>query len=248
MEILNAQNLFILCMALPVLAFVYSSVGHGGASGYLALMALLSFPLIFMKPTALILNIAVSGFAFWFFKKNRHFEWRLFYPFAVTSIPAAFIGGFISIDNLLYRQILGIFLFIAVLRIAGVFGKRNEQIRSLKVVPALAIGSIIGLFSGMIGIGGGIILTPVILLLGWGNVKQAAAVSALFILVNSLAGIIGFVLNGHQIPAESFLLVPIVLTGGVVGAYYGSNKFSPVVLKYVLSGVLVLAFIKLLSF
>jgi hypothetical protein len=245
MNLLSAESLLVFSAVLIVIAFLYASVGHGGASGYLALMALFSLPISFMKPTALLLNIFVSGVAFWYFKKNKHFRWKLFYPFAITSIPAAFIGGYLIINATLYKQILGVFLLIAILRMMGFLGGEKDKKRELNIPLALIVGLGIGLFSGLIGIGGGIILSPVIILLAWGNMKEAAAVSALFIFVNSVAGISGFLIKNNAIPFDSFLLVPIALIGGTLGAIYGSKKFSNQTLTYLLSFVLLLASIKL---
>lgn len=245
MNLLSVESLLVFSAVLIVIAFLYSSVGHGGASGYLALMALFSLPITFMKPTALLLNIFVAGVAFWFFKKNQHFRWKLFYPFALTSIPAAFIGGYITINATLYKQILGVFLLVAIIRMMGLLGGERDRKRELNIPIALLIGLGIGLFSGLIGIGGGIILSPIIILLAWGNMKEAAAVSALFIFVNSVAGISGFLIKNNSIPFDSFLLVPIALIGGTMGAMYGSKKFSNQTLTYLLSFVLLLASIKL---
>lgn len=233
---------------LVVVAFMYASVGHGGASGYLAMMALAGVPLMVMKPTALILNIFVAGISFFFFRQAQHFRSKLFYPFAITSIPAAFVGGMITINVTLYKQILGVFLLIAILRILGVFPKANPgENKTINTSLALVIGLGIGFFSGMIGIGGGIILSPVILLLRWGNMKEAAAVSALFIWVNSISGALGFVLGGGEIPLEASFLIPAAVIGGTFGAIYGSKRFSNVTLKYILSIVLFIAFIKLMT-
>jgi uncharacterized membrane protein YfcA len=245
MEYLQLHSLFIFSALLLVVSFLYASVGHGGASGYLALMALFSFPTVIMKPTALLLNIFVSAVSFWFFKKSNHFKWSLFYPFALSSIPMAFLGGSFTIDATLYKQILGVFLAIAILRMLNVFGKGDVHSRPINLFLALLIGSVIGLFSGMIGIGGGIILSPIIILLGWGNMKEAAAVSALFIFVNSVSGIMGFTLQGGAIPENSWYFIPVALVGGTFGAIYGSTKFNMQTLKYVLSGVLIIATIKL---
>ena len=245
MSILSAESLLLFCGILILIAFLYSSVGHGGASGYLALMALFSFPITFMKPTALLLNIFVSAVAFWFFKKNKHFKWKLFYPFTITSIPAAFIGGYLTINATLYKQILGVFLLVAILRMMGFLGGEKNRKKELNVPLALMVGLGIGLFSGLIGIGGGIILSPVIILLAWGNMKDAAAVSSLFIFVNSIAGISGFLIKNNTIPLDSFVLVPIALIGGTLGAMYGSKKFTNQTLTYMLSFVLLLASIKL---
>lgn len=245
MNLLSAESLLIFSAVLIVIAFLYSSVGHGGASGYLALMALFSLPITFMKPTALILNIFVSGVAFWYFKKNKHFRWKLFYPFALTSVPASLIGGYMTINATLYKQILGAFLLVAILRMVGILGSEKNDKRELNIVLALLFGLGIGLFSGLIGIGGGIILSPVIILLAWGNMKEAAAVSSLFIFVNSVAGIAGFLIKNNSVPWDSFMLVPIALIGGTMGAIYGSRRFSNQTLTYLLSFVLLVASIKL---
>ena len=246
MSILSGEEFLVFSVVLLVTSFLYSSVGHGGASGYLALMALFGFSVFFMKSTALTLNIAVSAVSFIFFQRNNFFRWKLFFPFAVSSIPAAFIGGLMSISPVLYKQILGVFLLIAILRMTGFLGKRRILNKKVNLPLGLLIGFVIGLFSGMIGIGGGIILSPVILLLGWGDVKEAAAVSALFILVNSVAGLMGFYVDGNVISNGAFYLLPMVLLGGVAGAFYGSMKFSHRKLNFVLQFVLLIAFVKLM--
>lgn len=243
---INAEHLVFFLALLGVVAFLYASVGHGGASGYLALMALFAVPVAIMKPTALLLNILVSGVAFLFFTKGNHFRWRLFYPFAISSIPAAFLGGYINVSPVLYKQILGVCLLFAILRILGAFGRENSEQKPMSLSLALLIGFVIGLFSGMIGIGGGIILTPVILLLAWGSIKEAAAVSALFIFVNSVSGMVGYSLGGNGIPQEAFTFVPVALVGGILGGYFGSSRFTNNALKYVLSTVLLVASVKLL--
>ncbi len=241
---LETEIFIFFSIALIGIAFLYSSVGHGGASGYIALMAAFSFPLAYIRPTALLLNIFISGISFWYFKKYNHFKWDLFFPFALTSVPAAFLGGYITIDPKLYKIILAIFLGIAVFRILLNSTKEIDNQRPFNTYIALLMGFVIGLFSGMIGIGGGIILSPLIVIMGWGNMKTAAAVSALFIFFNSIAGIIGYTLN-HTITAGSFNLLPIAFFGGILGAIYGSHKLSGAVLKYILSVVLVIACIKL---
>ncbi len=245
MEVLQLEVLVPFLLILVVVAFLYASVGHGGASGYLALMALFTFPVLFMKPIALVLNIFVSGVSFWFFRKHQHFKWKLFYPFAMSSIPAAFIGGYISVNAGFYKKILGFFLIFAILKMLNVFGGEKKELKENNLVISLFIGACIGLFSGMIGIGGGIILSPVIVLLAWGNMKQAAAVSALFIFVNSISGLIGFTINEGIVPLEVLYFIPVALIGGSLGAIYGSKKYAMHTLKYVLAVVLTIAAIKL---
>lgn len=235
----------LLLLLLPVVAFLYASVGHGGASGYLALMSIFAFPVTIMKPTALVLNILVSGISFYFYFRQKKFRWELFYPFAITSIPFSFFGGMIEIDTHIYKIILGTVLLIAVLRLVGVFGKEKTALTPIDIPLALGIGAIIGFLSGLLGIGGGIILSPLILLLGWGTIKETAAVSALFILVNSISGLIGFATGGGELPLSSGLLIGFVLVGGIFGGYYGSKKFNSITLRNVLAVVLCIAIFKL---
>ncbi|MFC6266739.1 sulfite exporter TauE/SafE family protein [Frigoriflavimonas asaccharolytica] len=241
-EILNSPWLLLI---LPIVAFLYASVGHGGASGYLALMSLFALPMTFMKPTALILNILVSGISFYFYYRENNFKWKLFYPFAISSIPFSFLGGFLTVDSKLYKIILATLLLFAVFRLLDLFGKEKENLKEINIPFALLIGAIIGFLSGLIGIGGGIVLSPVLLLLGWANMKQTAAVSALFIFVNSISGIFGFLSKGGEIPASSTLLIGIVFVGGFFGAYYGSKKFNNKVLRNILAFVLGIAILKL---
>ena len=241
-EVLNTPLLLFL---LPIVAFLYASVGHGGASGYLALMSLFALPIAFMKPTALILNVLVSGISFYFYYREKNFKWNLFYPFAITSIPFSFLGGYLTVDSKIYKIILGTLLLFAVFRLLGFFGKEKPELKDINIKYAILIGAIIGFLSGLIGIGGGIVLSPILLLLGWANMKQTAAVSALFIFVNSMSGIFGFLFKGGQIPTSSTLLIGIVFVGGLFGAYYGSKKFNNIVLRNVLAFVLGIAIIKL---
>ncbi len=243
---LQTENIYLFLLVLPIVSFLYSSVGHGGASGYLALMALFSFAPETMKPTALLLNLFVAGISFYYFYKEGFFNKKLFLSFAITSIPLAFIGGTIEIDASLYKKILAILLVFAILKMLNVFGKETKNIKEVKLWQGLLAGGIIGFFSGLIGIGGGIILTPLILLLHWGNMKEAAAVSALFIWVNSAAGLVGQISSGIQIELESFVLVAIALFGGILGGYYGSKKWNDKKLRYMLAFVLIIACVKLL--
>lgn len=238
-------NMPLLLLLLPIVAFLYASVGHGGASGYLALMSAFSFPMTFMKPTALVLNIFVSAVSFYFYYKDKNFKWNLFYPFIIGSIPFAFIGGYLTIDAFYYKIILATVLVFAVLRLLGFFGKERNTILPINIPMALFIGAIIGFLSGLLGIGGGIILSPVLLLFGWATLKQTAAISALFILVNSISALFGFVSKGGELPASSSVLIGIVFIGGLFGAFYGSKKFNSSQLRYVLALVIGIAIFKL---
>ncbi|MFI1773342.1 sulfite exporter TauE/SafE family protein [Thalassobellus citreus] len=242
---LENQYIYLFLFILPIVSFLYSSVGHGGASGYLALMALFSFAPETMKPTALLLNLFVAGISFYYYYKEGYFNKKLFLVFAIASVPFAFLGGTIEIDASIYKKILAVLLVFAILKMLNVFGKEKDSIKDIKLWQGLIVGAIIGFFSGLIGIGGGIILTPVILLFHWGKMKEAAAVSALFIWVNSASGLIGQLSSGVVLEKESFLLVAIALIGGFFGGYYGSKKINNKKLRYILAFVLTIACFKL---
>jgi hypothetical protein len=238
--------LLLFYVALFVLALLYASVGHGGASGYLALMALFAFAPAVMKPTALLLNLFVASVAFVQFYRGGFFQWRTFLPFALASIPFSFLGGLISLDPEVYKKILGLLLLIPVGRFLFLKEETATTLRSAPVVLSLIIGGIIGLLSGMIGIGGGIILSPILLLFRWTNQKETAAISALFILVNSVSGLAGQLTKGLAFSTDMFSYVLVAFAGGLCGAYLGSFRFPQATLKYVLSLVLTVAAVKLL--
>lgn len=227
-------------------AFLYASVGHGGASGYLALMALYGVAPQEMKPTALFLNLFVSLTSFIQYYRGKHFKKDIFIPIALASIPFAFLGGMLSIDDHLYKTILGILLLLPIIRFF--FFKQVPDDRLVAPVKWISVllGAIIGLLSGMIGIGGGIILSPILILLLWTNQKQTAAISAAFIFVNSLAGLGGMLTQGISLSSNMILYIVIAFSGGLLGAYMGSKKFNQEVLKYILATVLLMAAYKLL--
>ncbi len=237
---------FLFYLLLFIVAFLYASVGHGGASGYLALMALYGVAPDVMKPTALLLNLFVSLISFIQFYRGGHFRWKIFWPLAAASVPFAFLGGQINVDADLYKKVLGILLLIPVMRFFFLNDAGREEQESNNVLLSMLIGIAIGFLSGLIGIGGGIILSPVIILLNWTNQKQAAAISALFIFVNSLAGLAGQVTKGIEFSSDMYMYVIVAFIGGLGGAYFGAIKFRQSILKKVLATVLLLAVFKLL--
>jgi uncharacterized membrane protein YfcA len=232
-----------LILLLAIMAFLYASVGHGGASGYLAVMAIFAIAPSIMKQTALLLNLGVSLMSFIAFFRQGFFRWKLFWPFALGSIPAAFLGAKIPLTDSTYKQILGFCLLMAVIRM--VYQLKEEKSNPLIPVLGVFIGGIIGLLSGMIGIGGGIILSPLLLLFRWASLKEAAAVSALFIFVNSIAGLAGL---KTWIPLDQSQMIYWLiasLIGGFIGAIWGSKKASNQKVQWILALVLVIASLKL---
>ena len=232
-----------LIILLAIMAFLYASVGHGGASGYLAVMALFAIAPPVMKQTALLLNLGVSLMSFIAFYRQGYFKWTLFWPFALGSIPAAFLGARIPLTDSTYKQILGACLFLAVIRM--VVSLKEGSRKSLPAVIGIFTGAAIGLLSGMIGIGGGIILSPLLLLFRWASLKEAAAVSALFIFVNSVSGLAGL---KTWIPIDQSQMIywlAASLVGGFLGARWGAAIASNVKVKWILALVLIIASLKL---
>lgn len=236
----------LLCILL-IVSFLYSSIGHGGASGYIAVLSILGMSHEIIRPSALVLNVFVASISFIQYYRGGHFNWKLFYPFALLSVPMAYLGSFVDLDPTWYKRIIGICLVIAVLRIIGLFQPKDEAVsKPAPLIIVLIIGAVLGFLSGMIGIGGGIILSPIILIFGWGNLKETAAVSALFIVVNSIAGIIGL-LGQHVLwPHELPYWIIVTILGGFFGAYWGSKKAENKTLKHVLAVVLLFAAFKLI--
>ena len=229
-----------------LVAFLYASVGHGGASGYLALMAIWGIAPEVMKPTALLLNLFVSLTSFIQFFRGGHFRWKLFLPFAIASVPMAFVGGMITVDADIYKKILGILLLVPIIRFLFFRNIQVNEIRKANIALSLLIGAAIGVLSGLIGIGGGILLSPALLLLKWADMKQTAAISALFIFVNSLSGLAGQLTKGIQFTSDMYVYVAVAFVGGLLGAYFGSLRFKATILKYLLAIVLIVAAYKLL--
>lgn len=273
-----------------VVAFLYSAVGHGGASGYLALLSLHDIAPEYMKPIALVLNLLVSGMAFIQFYRQGHFLWRLFLPIALFSVPMAYWGGLTPLKDLWYQRGLGVFLLVSVAMMlwprdsgvgqgtssndGDVSNNGGGTLWNRQTGIAAFMGAVIGYVSGLLGIGGGILLSPVLLMIRWTQQKQTAAISAAFIFVNSAAGLLGFVQQhtpwiidsqktGGEADAEmagrcafgdpwfavvailSVLILPVLL-GGFFGSWYGAKKFDQTVMKYILCVVLLIAAIKLL--
>ena len=234
----------LLASGMRVAAFLYASVGHGGASAYIAAMAIAGIAPAEMRPIALQLNVLVSAIATVKFYRAGYFRWPLFWPFAVVSIPAAYLGGAITLPGSAYKILVGLVLLYAGWQLwwSARAGDELRPARKLPVPLAMAIGAVLGVLSGLTGVGGGIFLSPILLLFGWAGTKQTSAVAAPFILVNSLAALAsGFVRNPTLPPDYAWWLMPAVLIGGWTGAEYGSRRFANPLIRQVLAVVLAIA-------
>lgn len=247
MQWLTADSLLLALLFLAA-AVLYSSVGHAGASGYLAAMALVAMTPAQMKPTALCLNIVVAVIATARYARAGCFKWRLFWPFALASVPLAAVGGAMRLPSVAYKPIVALALLVAAWRLAlDKSGDESElQTRQAPVPGALAWGAGIGLLSGLTGIGGGIFLSPLLIFMKWARLREAAGVSAAFILANSISGLMGHVANVQTIPKAVWLWAPTVAVGGLMGGELGARRLNTVILRRTLAAVLFVAAGKML--
>jgi len=243
---MNPENATLLLFCLGAVAFLYASVGHGGASGYLAVLALFGAAPELMKSSALMLNLVVSMVSFLNFYRGGHFVWRKFWPFAVASVPMAFVGAGIPLSAGLYKQLLGACLLLAIARMLWRPRTTEAEPREVPLPAALLTGALIGLLSGMLGIGGGILLSPVLLLMHWARLKETAAISALFIFVNSLSGLSKLLLKGYTPDSQTLTWLAVALAGGLLGGYVGARRFNVPTLRYALATGLFIATLKLM--
>ena len=244
------QEAVILATLFCVVAAFYTTVGHAGASGYLAMMALVGLAPEVMRPTALVLNIIVAAFTVYRFRRARHFSWPGLWPFLLGSVPFAAVGGIQSLSRGTYYMAMGsVLLIAAAYLIWRAFGARpvvEEGIVRVRKVPAVLMGCAIGFVSGLIGVGGGIFLSPILLILGWAGPKTTAGISAPFILVNSAVALFAGSLTVQSLPAELPLLAAAALAGAFLGTWLGLERFKQKGLLTTLATVMSLAGAKLL--
>lgn len=244
-QAMTYEHLFLLCLAIFAIAFLYSSVGHAGASGYIAVMTLAGLSPDFIKPTALILNILVACLASWQFYKAGYFSWSLFWPFALLAMPLACLGGYINLPIHVFKSVVGIVLIFSAFRF--IIGPQEDgETRKASLGKSLAVGGGLGFLAGLTGTGGGIFLTPVLIFMRWARTKAASATSAVFILANSASGLMGNIASTRYLPSLVIPLAVAVVTGGAIGSYLGSHRFAPVVIKRFLAMVLTIAGAKLI--
>ncbi len=237
-----------LCLLIFGAALLYSSVGHAGASGYLAAMALCGVAPAVMKPSALVLNVLVAAIATVQFYRAGRFSFPLFWPFAVASVPLAFVGGALTLPGIFYRPAVGLVLLFAAYRLLCVPREADEkpETKAVPLYSALASGAGIGLLSGLTGTGGGIFLSPLLLFMGWAETRESAGVSAAFILVNSIAGLAGLLTGLVVLPRAVPLWAVAAVSGGLLGSGLGSRYLKSHVLRRLLAAVLVVAGAKLI--
>jgi uncharacterized protein len=243
--VFDVQYAIAICMFLG--AMLYSSVGHAGASAYIAIMALFSVPPAAMRPTALSLNILVATLASWRYFSAGYFRWRVLWPFAAGAIPFAFIGGAIQLPGAYYRPIVGVVLLFSAVRFLWPrSAPPAAELRDPPVWLGMLLGTLIGLLSGLTGTGGGIFLSPLLLLFGWADMRTTSGIAALFILGNSIAGLLGNVAVVRLLPPELPLYAASVIAGGLIGTTFGI-RLNVVIIQRALSVVLLIAGFKLIG-
>ena len=242
---MTIELIALLTFAVFIIALLYSSVGHAGASGYIAVMTLFSLTPEEIKPTALALNILVASIASWQFWRAGHFSWKLFWPFALLSFPLAFLGGYLNLPAHVFKIVIGLVLLGSAARFLMpqlIEAKASEPTKPV----ALSVGAGIGFLAGLTGTGGGIFLTPLLLLMRWASTKNAAAVSAVFILLNSTSGLLGNFSATKSIPYFILPLGAAVVIGGALGSHLGSKKLESITIKRLLAVVLIIAGFKMI--
>jgi hypothetical protein len=243
---MTTSSIIIISLALGLVALLYSSVGHAGASGYIAVMALAGVNSDTIRPTALVLNVAVAAVASWQFARQGHFSWSLFWPLAMLAVPMAFVGGYLKLPANWFHVLVGLVLLVSALRCLIPERERADVSPPAKSTAIIA-GGLLGLLAGLTGTGGGIFLTPLMLMMGWAKPKTASAVSALLILGNSIAGLAGNFSQTNQIPSFALYWGIVVVLAGFVGSRLGSKRLRPETIKKLLAVVLVIAGLKLIS-
>lgn len=243
---MNSTDAF-LALLIFVSALLYSSVGHAGASAYLAAMALLGLAPEVMKPAALALNILVAVVAFTKFYRSGAFSWTLLWPFAVASVPFAWLGGWITLPSHFYKPLVGgVLIYAAWYSFHSAQRSESVPVGAPPIFLRLVVGAVLGFLSGLTGVGGGIFLSPMLLVLGWAPIKVISGVSAAFILVNSIAGLLGVMQSPVTLPAALPEWAVAAVTGGLIGAEYGSRRLANPVIKKLLALVLAIAGAKMI--
>jgi uncharacterized membrane protein YfcA len=238
-------SLPLLVLGVLMVSLLYSMVGHAGGSGYIAVMSLLGMAPAEIRPTALTLNVLVATIAALQFGRAGHFSWSLLWPFALLAIPMAFVGGVLELPPRVFTVVVGLLLLASAVNLLLPL-RRDAARQPPPRWAALAAGGGIGLFAGLTGSGGGIFLMPLLLLRRWAQARAAAAVSAVFILMNSLGGLAGIASSTGALPRVAMPLAGAVVVGGVLGSWLGSRRLPELAIRRLLAAVLAVAGAKLL--
>ncbi len=243
-------TLIFIPLLLLIVGFLYASVGHGGASGYIAVLSLFSIAASTYKPVVLIINIIVAGIGFISFHRAGYFKWKLCWPFLIMSLPFAYLGSKLVLHDKTHNLLLGLAFIFPILRLSGILPGNNKQaIKPIPLISALFFGAVLGFAAGMLNIGGGIFLSPVLILFSWATAKESAAVSSLFIVFNSIMGLLASGLpNMASFDTKMYAWIFAAIIGGATGAYFGSTRFQQNTVRYMLAAVLTIASVKLIFF
>lgn len=239
------DQILLLTLAIGAVAFFYSSVGHAGASGYIAVLTLAELDPETIRPTALALNILVASIAAWQFARRGYFQWELFWPFAILAVPMAFVGGYVSVPTEIFKAIAGLVLLISAFRFLCP-PRVDAAIGQPSLLVSVPAGAGLGLLAGLTGTGGGIFLTPLLLTMRWASARIAAGVSAAFILSNSIAGLLGNFTSTRQFPLHALPFAAAAVVAGFAGSHFGSRRFPHTVIRRMLAAVLLFAGTRLL--
>lgn len=236
----------LLALLFFLVAALYAAVGQGGGSGYLAAMGLVGLSPLAMKPTALVLNVLVAAIGTWKYYRAGHFALRLFWPFAITSIPFAFLGGRLLLPGSAYQRVVGLILLYAAFRLVRDNNRETTTPHRLPIIWPLFAGGAIGFLSGLVGVGGGIFLGPLLLLAGWATTRTTMSITAAFVLVNSAAGLLGYLTAAGAFPSALPWWLIVAGVGGWLGAEIGSRRLDPRMLNRLLALVLIVGGVRML--
>jgi uncharacterized membrane protein YfcA len=227
-------------------SLLYATVGQAGGTAFLALMALASFPSNEMRPTALLLNIVAATYSTWLFNRASSTDWVKLRPFLLSSLPTAFIGGFIVLDERFYKTVTGLVLLLAAMILVLRRSRDGEPDRPIPFYGAVSLGAAVGFVSGLTGVGGGVFLAPLLIAFRWASPKQTAALSAPFILANSVVGLASTIYAGQTPSAETWLYMLAALGGAMIGTIVGLRWLSQTMTRCMLAAILAAAGVQLL--
>jgi len=243
---MNITQAIPICFALFIVSTIYASVGQAGASGFIAVMALFGIAAAGIKPTALVLNVLVSTVVMWRFQRAGFLSWEKLWPFAIASTPAAFIGGYLALPPTLFNGALGALLIVASMPLLMRPQQSEHSTASPSVALAFLAGGLIGLLSGLTGMGGGILLAPLLIYCRWYDTRTTAGISGAFIFLNSVVALLGHLSTGRGMPTHWVLYALATVLGGFIGAQLGSRHLPVSVIHRLLGAILLLGGMKLI--